>query len=302
MQSLYSNNIGVIIGNAFKLISGEFVDAVGAVLTSQRKTLTLFTCPNGVADVAPALEKMIHQGMDAIIIHPNADENGADMQIIINSLRKRFSRLPPVIIIFSGVDFPGVFQVRIDEEETGRRAALRQLALGCRKFGVLSHAAPNPHCEMIIDSYCGTLIANGIAQDKIVLVNSEHLSLPEGLRPLEGIDGLWLSFLLTLPKMRPGLEKVCQLDKLHVDTFGSIEMLAMLQWWRPAVGKIETPVHPFKTLYMGVISLREAGICAAQMAIEAGADKNLMPFSRRIACDYVEFDETLKTLPLFLPE
>lgn len=296
MQSSHSNNIGFIIGNVFKLVSGELVDAVASEFTPLQKTLSLFACPNGVKDIAPALEKMIHQGMDAIIIHPNTYEDEAEMQVMINSLQKRFSRLPPIVTIFSQLDLPEAFQVRIDEEETGRRAALRQLACGCGKFGILSHVTSNPRSEMIIDSYRETLVANGIAPERIVRVNAEYMASPESLQSLEGIDGMWLSFLLSMPGMRPGLEQVCQLDTLHVDSFTSIESLTMFSWLRPTIGTKESRLHPFKSLFLGVVSLREAGICAAKMALEAGADKNLTAFTRHIACDHVEFNEKLRTL------
>ncbi len=296
MQSAHSDKIGFIVGGeTYKLLFGELIDAIATVLRPQQKSLTVFYCQNVVEDIMPALEKMIHQGMDAIIIHPSTTHKIADIEKMLKDIKQRYPVLPPIVTVFSRFKALKCIEIHLDEAAIGRQAAERQLALKCRTFGVLCPSTSNPRNEAIIRSYCDTLKKHGIPKTQIIRVNAGYPATPEELRPLADVEGLWLSFLLAFPGMRQGLQEVCSLENLHVDTFCTEESVSVFQWLCPNLDGEDMKLHPFKSLYIALASIQKAGKAAAEAAIEAAYAETEPELRHKVDFRYVNFDESMNT-------
>ncbi len=294
MQARESNNIGFIAGgDSFKLISGALVDAVASLLTPRKKTLTIYTCGEQNQTEAEALDRMIYQGMDAIIFYPCFYARGTSNKEALLTCLQQYPKPPPVVALLGGVEIPQMFQVRVPEFEIGKRAALRQLGNGCRRFGILNTRFTTLRGEMVISGYYNTLVENGVSPYRIKWVNTGVPATEDELAALRGIDGLWASYLLNLPSCRYALTKVCNIEELHVDTFSSVETIEMLKWVQPATFSGRSKTYPFKTLFLSTFSLREMGICGAKIALDALEGKNSVPYSSYVDCNYISFEEQL---------
>lgn len=284
MLSRRSNSIGFIAGYDMPLVCGSILEGLAQVLTPQEKNLTVHPCRNRLEEEATAFEKMIYFGVDAIIHFPCMQPHGRHTTEHLKRMIARNPEMPPVISLFPGTDIPSFFQQRFRERETGRKAALQQLQLGCRRFGLLDTELTMLRNLEIAKGYRDALLANGVPRSEIIEVN---LNPPvQDISALSGIDGLFCTHLLVLPGLLPKLSRVCCIDRLHVNATCSEENRQMLHWLLPdRTGELPGEL-PFQTLRLHLYSLNRIGIKAAELALKAAENSSQPP-----STEYFELEE-----------
>ena len=99
---------------------------------------------------------------------------------------------PPILSILGGAEIPGTFRLRMKDAEAGREAALRQLKLGCRRFGVIGTLRRSPAENDGIRAYRNTLLENGVSPLNIREISIRHNFPDSRQEELRDIDGAWI--------------------------------------------------------------------------------------------------------------
>lgn len=275
-QALHSKNtncLGFIIGGQMSMLTEPLLFGISRTLNLQRKNLAVHPCDNTQEAEAEAFDKMMFYNADAVFYIPSLQKEEKYSTSHIREVLARYPDYPPVIAVYGGTDIPDFFQVRFRDYDIGKQAALRQLACGCRKFGIVISRYSNFMNREMARGYRETLLNNGIPA-----CNIAELSIwPDGeysesLAELKEVEGLWIChYVALLLYAQPLLACLGDTGKLHVDCITGIETENMYQGLQPfsKSGKMtETFFHWFGSIVIYKYSLAEVGAKAAEIALQ----------------------------------
>ncbi len=272
-----SNCIGFIGGSGMNYIGVTLLEGLSDVLDSHEMTTYLSPTRNDLQREIKAFDKMFYRNVDAIVYMPILQEGKYRIDHL-NQLLKENPDHPPILSILGGVEHPDMFQLWMKDAEAGRKAALRQLQLGCRKFGIISTIYQAPSEGYAINAYRNTLLANGVPPENINEVNIQHIFPEEKREILRGIDGLWIVYYLIIPVSYHALSRVCNLKKLHVDTVSTLENEDLLFWLQMGFDRTKRIGDYFASLNVFQYSSYQIGVQTGEMAIRMINTPNLKPY------------------------
>ena len=116
----------------------------------------------------------------------------------------------------------------------GSRAALRQLAEGSSRFGIIDTIITTLSNRETARGYRETLLLHRVPAEEVCEVLLYTPGHEKNLAPLAGADGLLCSYLITLPGCLPALSKLCKAEAINVDALCSTETQSLFQWLLPA--------------------------------------------------------------------
>lgn len=269
--SAKSNTIGCIAGGSMNLFCGYLAESIMPILAAHGKSFFMYPCRGDLKLEAKAFELMLYNKVDAIIHIPALLENPLCDSELIQAALKKYPNLSPIVSAYGGTTVGHFHQIRISEYKNGRQAALRQLARGCRKFGIIREHPSNLYSWELIRGYRETLLENGIPPEEIkeaVLLNPIQ---PGAYEPLRGVEGLWCSYRIMLMLTCRSLQEVCDLSKLHVDTVCAVELEWLCRELLPCTATTGSPRNFlcwFGSLGVHKFNLCEFGVRVAETALK----------------------------------
>ena len=148
----------------------------------------------------------------------------------------------------------------------GSRAALRQLAEGSSRFGIIDTIITTLSNRETARGYRETLLLHGVPAEEVCEVLLHTPGHEKNLAPLAGADGLLCSYLITLPGCLPALSKLCKAEAINVDALCSTETQSLFQWLLPAATGENGSRQPFRTLQLHIRDLFDIGVRSAEFA------------------------------------
>ena len=266
MLGRQSGCIGFIAGYKMSFAVGTLLEGISSVLTPLGKNLSIYPCRNQRDLEAEAFDTQLYCGVDAIIYLPCLQPfNRYDADHIRGQL-DRHSQLPPVITLYSGSEIAAFHQLRFRDYEIGSRAALRQLAEGSSRFGIIDTIITTLGNRETARGYRETLLLHGVPAEEVCEVLLYTPGHEKNLAPLAGADGLLCSYLITLPGCLPALSKLCKAEAINVDALCSTETQSLFQWLLPAATGENGSRQPFRTLQLHIRDLFDIGVRSAEFA------------------------------------
>ncbi len=229
-KALHSKNsgcIGFVIGHCFPMLTEPVLFGLSKVLKQHGKCLSIQPCESTFEAEAEAFEQMLYQHVDAILYIPSLHLHEQPYTTRhIQELVAKYPEHPPVVTMYGGTDLPGFYQLRFHDYETGRQAALRQLALGCRKFSIIMVSHTTLMNREMARGYRETLLNNGVLPENIREMPVWSAALPDLLAPFEDKDteGVWAChYIPFINSIKDLLLKDSGRRKLHIDSVCAIE-------------------------------------------------------------------------------
>ncbi len=224
-----SGCVGIIGGSSMKYIGIALLEGIADVLDDRGIATYLASTRDEIEREAGAFDRMFYRNVDAII-HMPALQEGEYRTDRLAGLLKNNPGHPPILSILGGAEIPGTFRLRMKDAEAGREAALRQLKLGCRRFGVIGTLRRSPAENDGIRAYRNTLFENGVSPLNIREISIRHNFPDSRQEELRDIDGAWIVYYLLVPTCFQVLRRVCDPKKLHIDTVSTLENRELLLW------------------------------------------------------------------------
>lgn len=273
-----SNCIGFIGGSGMNYIGISLLEGLSDIFDDREMAIYISSTRNDVSREIKAFDKMFYRKVDAIAFLPILQEGEYRTDHLAELLEKNPSH-PPVLSLLGGVEIPGMFQLRMKDAEAGRRAALRQLRLGCRKFGIISILYNTPGGACTVEAYRRTLLENGVPEQEIKEVKLWHSFPLEQQDVLRDIDGIWIIYYLLIPECYHALNKVCNLKKLHVDTISTLENEDLLFWLQIDMSSVNRICDHFASLNVFQYSSYQIGVQTGNMLLKMIGTPSLEPYS-----------------------
>ena len=283
-----SNCIGFIHGTALNYVGVPLLEGLSDVFDRHDMTVALSSTHDEVARETEAFDRMFYRNVDAIIYLP-AIRKGKYTIGHLKKLWKDNPEHPPVLSLLGGVMVPGMFQLCMKDAEASREAALRQLQLGCRKFGIVNSPFTSPAGDSAIEAYRNTLLKNGIPSQEINEVRIWHTFPHEKLELLRDIDGLWVIDHLLIPECHHALSRLCDLKKLHIDTVSTIENETLLQWLQVDMNFTRSITEHYGSLNIFHYSSYQIGAKAAEMIMKIIEQPSSAPYSCELDWNQSDF-------------
>lgn len=280
MHSNVSDCIGFIAGSYMHLLCGEIQSGIASALKPRRKLLSVYTCENSTKGEAAAFEEMFYSRADAIVYVPAMQPAGAYKSAHIRNILKKHPNHPPIVTVYGGLKLPSLHQICFRDYETGKSAALRQLKLGCKKFGIIDSYLTCPANIERMRGYRRTLISNGVSEKNIRQISVLMPENPNIFDELKGVDGIWSSYYIILLMSSYGLNNIGNPKKLHIDCVSGDETdLFCSAIERMATSHMQSASYKdaFGSLVLHKFSLKEIGERAAEMALRICAEKPKLP-------------------------
>ncbi|MGL6197001.1 MAG: LacI family DNA-binding transcriptional regulator [Thermoguttaceae bacterium] len=275
-----SNCIGVIMACPIPMNTISILRGVTDCAYSHDVSLSIAFCKNDQALESEAFENMIYRGVDAIVWHPTFQKDVYAMDHIEAILRESTKRIP--VVCLSAYAPPDIFKFKINSEEDAASAALRQLKLGCKKFGIIKNAYYVPPQLISYRVYRKTLEDNGVPPTNIKELVLNDPDNPPLWEELEAIDGLWIYKIFALHAILAPLGSVCDLKKLHIDGQSSINDYSLSYWILSQNIKEDFFENIFGSLQYHVIDFEKISYRGTEIAIQAMKDRKLKPFDEPI--------------------
>lgn len=287
LHSKKSDCVGFIAGSFMQLLCSPILNGAADVLKPEGKILSIYPCENSREKEAEAFCEMFYTGVDSIIYIPSLQHKRPYNFSHIQKALKKHPEHPPIVTLYGGIDLPSLHQIRFNDYEVGKKAALRQLKLGCAKFGILDSSHSSPSSEERIRGYKDSLAANGIPANKIRQINILMPERAEVFDKLKGCEGLWVSHYIVLLMGSYALSHIGNTANMHVDCVSTVETDDFCNAIQPmATSHLRSPSYPleFGSFVKHSASLVEMGKKAAEMALKA---KPKDPPERKI--EYMKF-------------
>ncbi len=284
LHSRNSNCLGFIVGSRMPLLTEPLLHGLSRILNLRQKHFALHFGDDIPENEADAFDRMIAYNAEAVFYTPSLQKGGYSTRHIRRILAK-YPDYPPVITLYGGTDIPEFHQVGFRSYETGRQAALRQLACGCRKFGIVALLYSNLMYREMIRGYRQTLLENGIPARNIkeCLMGHEGAPVFEAFRDVEG---LWFShYVLLLHCTRPLLARTGGSKRLHIDCLCGAETEILYHQLQPGPcsgGVTDDFLHWFGSLTIYKFRAEDIGVKAAEIVLQLSrANASKVP---RITC------------------
>ncbi len=264
--------LGLICGAMLQYLGSHFYNGVQEVCRRRDVSLLLESCNHDPDQEKAAFRRMCSENVDALIYWPAA-KPVKDFRR--KSLTKVECSVPEEIpFVCIGGNFPASHAYRIlyRTAEAGKKAALRQLAAGCRNFIVMRFNLTWLDDREAENAYRRTLLDSGIPARKIHILQTGSFDSPEKFACFRNAEGVWLNHLFLLHMYMPYIRSHVDLKRLHVDGIGYLEFFR-------SVRRLCSPLYSmldmgefFSDNYgsSGVVfcSLRELGARSAEKALE----------------------------------
>ncbi len=275
-----SRCIGVIIGFPVPVNTTAVVREISDYVYEHEYSLTVATCKNDPQLELKAFDTMLYRGVDAILWLPVSRRGGYQAGPIAKMLADA-ARLVPVVCL-SYNDLPGVFKFKSNAAEDAASAAMRQLQLGCKRFGVIRRESEFLFHEVSRMGYVDCLRRNGIPSSDIVEVVPDLTGRSADWAKLAQAQGLWVYFLFRLHAFLPQLRRVCNLKQLHIDGQSFLEDYALSQWTYAQANNGESRSDLFGSLQYHLVDAGAVARRGAEIALQAIADPKLRPFTESV--------------------
>ncbi len=294
-----SGCIGFVIGHCFPLLTEPVFFGLSKVLRDHGKYLSIQSCENTFEAEAEAVEQMIHQHVDAILYIPAL--HLWDRPYTTEHIREVIAKhpeLPPVVTLYGGTDVPEFHQIRFRDYEIGRKAALRQLELGCRKFSIIAVSHTTLMNREMVRGYRETLLKDGVPPEDIREVPVWSVALPDLLAPFKdgATEGVWAChYIPFIHSIKELLLKDAKRHKLHIDSVCAVEtenVFKYVQTFPVRNSRPETGSDIDSSIVIHRYSLREVGRLGAEMALALSSDDSPRAESVRVM-EYMELEPEL---------
>ncbi len=272
-----SNSIGVILANPGTITAMSILRGASNCAGRHGISLSTVLCKNDPQQEAEALGDMLYRGVDAIIWLPTFQRDQYENSCI-EAVLKKFPKHKPIFCL-SDYAPAGIFKFRGNSAELAGYAAGRQLALGCRNFGILWNALTFPQVQHSIASYRDTLIGAGIPEENIADFVLNDPDRPPQWERFRDIQGLWVYLVPALHTVMPQIRSACNLKQLHVDGEIMLDEYAFSIWTNPREERFEDLFGSFQH-YM--LDLEKCAAQATEIAIRAINDPTLEPFDQPV--------------------
>lgn len=273
LHSKNSNCLGLIIGGWMQLLVDPLLYGITNTLNMQEKHLSVLTCDATLESEADAFEKMLIYNAEVVLYIPARQKGNNYSSRHIRKVLDKYPHYPPVIALYGGTDIPDFYHVGFRDYETGKRAALRQLKKGCRKFGIIEPLYRNFMFREMARGYRDTLRVNGIPPTDI----KELFFWSKGFtanpsEQLRGIEGIWCGHYVLLLHCVPQLVKLIgDIRHLHVDTICGVETMEIYRNLQPSLGvdgfQMDFP-HWFDSMTIYQYNAQDIGVKAAEIVLQ----------------------------------
>ncbi len=273
LHSKNSNCLGLIIGGWMPLLTEPLLYGLSHRLDMHEKHLAVLTCDATPESEADAFEKMLIYNAETVLYIPARQKGEIYSSGHIRKILEKHPQYPPVIALYGGCDIPEFYHVGFQAYEIGRRAALRQLKKGCRKFGIIQTLYSSFMYREIARGYREALSADGVADSNIrelIFWSEGFSSVP--FERLQNVEGVWCGHYVLLLHCAPRLAKaVGDCKRLHVDTICGVETQELYHNLQPftedCVRRGDFP-HWFGSMTICQYSARDIGVKAAEITIQ----------------------------------
>ena len=279
--------IACVAGGQANMLCGHIAEGITPVLVRHGKFFSLYPCGGDWKLEAKAFESMLYNKADAIIHIPAPQYADPYSYEHILEVLRQYPKLPPILSVYGGTNYAGFHQIRFREWETGRKAALRHLECGCRKFGLITTRPANIFALELARGYRETLLENGIAPQNLVEVGLGSPILPDAYAPLRDVEGLWCSYYVIFILTSKFLLQVCDLSRMHVDTVFSDESTQSYLNLLPCTATSDSPRSFsgwFGSCVVHKFNLHDLGVRAAETAVRLSDAPDTPP-----GIDYIDF-------------
>lgn len=273
LHSKNSNCLGLIIGGWMQLLVDPLLYGITNTLNMQEKHLSVLTCDATLESEADAFEKMLIYNAEVVLYIPARQKGNNYSSRHIRKVLDKYPHYPPVIALYGGTDIPDFYHVGFRDYETGKRAALRQLKKGCRKFGIIEPLYRNFMFREMARGYRDTLRINGIPASDI----KELFFWTKGFtvnpsEQLRDIEGIWCGHYVLLLHCVPQLVKLIgDIRHLHVDTICGVETMEIYRNLQPSLGvdgfQMDFP-HWFDSMTIYQYNAQDIGVKAAEIVLQ----------------------------------
>lgn len=194
LHSRKSNCFGFIVGSWMPMLTEPLLFGISRTLNPKGKNLAIYPCDTTYKAEAEAFDRMMYYGVDAIL-YISSLQKGLDYSTAhIRKVLETYPEYPPVVTLYGGTNIPGFYQLRFRDYELGKQAAVRQLACGCRKFGIFIPLYSTYMSRRQVRGYRDTLLKNGILSEDIREVSFWPAEVNDGVYSrLKDVDGIWCS-------------------------------------------------------------------------------------------------------------
>lgn len=271
LHSRNSNCLGFIVGSRMPMLTEPILHGLTKSLNLRQKHVALQFGDDNTKNEANAFDRMIAYNAEAVFYTPSLQKGGNYSTSHIRRILAKYPEYPPVITLYGGTDISEFHQVGFHDYETGKQAALRQLACGCRKFGVVALLYSNLMYREMIRGYRQTLLENGIPARNIKECFMGHEGAP-AFEAFRDVEGLWFShYVLLLHCARPLLAGNSDSKRLHIDCLCGTETEILYHQLQPKPCSGEVPddfLHWFASLMIYKFRAEDIGVKAAEIALQ----------------------------------
>lgn len=275
-----SNCIGVIIGYPNPVNSMPLIKGISECAYEHGVSLTIAACRNNPRLELRAFKELLYRGVDAIIWHPTFRRTTAPQKALNAMLEQCTQKLPVVSARYDPM--PCLFKLDSDRKQDSVSAARRQLALGCKKFAVISSCYTCFSIEDSINHYVHALREQGVPEQNIVRIVLHDKRRPPDWSKLADVDGVWMFYVFMLHSQVADMQMHLDTHRLHVDGQSFVEDYALSQW---VDGKRANGCRfsdNFASLKYHLVDGNKAARCATEMAIKAMRNPGLKPYAQSV--------------------
>lgn len=275
-----SNCIGVIVGYPNPVNSMPLLKGISECAYAHGISLSITTCGNNPRKEMRAFEEMLYRGVDAIIWHPIFHRMSGGQTLLEKKLHQYAPKLP---IVSTGYNLvPGIFKLTSKRKEDANYAAQRQLALGCKKFAVISSIFSYYSIEESRAFYKDALLQAGVPQENIVEIVLHDKKNPPNWSSMADVDGVWMYYLFMLHPLLTQMQEHCNLNTLHVDGQSFVEDYALTKWIYAHKGDGQQFSENFASLEYHLVDATHSARRATEIAIEAMRNPDLAPYEEYV--------------------
>ncbi len=282
-----SNCIGFIAGASIQMVCGPILDGIVSFSTRQGQFLSIYSCNNDPSQEQNAFEKLCYNQSDAIIMVPSMQPTESLNFSHLATSQENYSDHPPIVVL-GECKLPGIYRIGFHDYETGRQAAIRQLALGCRNFTIIDSKLTSFASLERIRGYRETLLSDGVPPQNIreVQIWPPEQKILEAA--LQDTDGIWCCYYSLLVSCRHALHHSGRLGMIHADCLCSEETAIFIEaLFAAPCPENELWRYPrsFASLTQYRYSLLDLGRRGAETAYELGLKKTGIP-----SVQYLDFE------------
>lgn len=273
LHSRNSNCLGFLVGSRMPLLTEPLLHGLTRSLNLRQKHFALHFGDDAPEKEADAFDRMVAYNAETVFYIPSFQKGGNYSTRHIRRILEKYPEYPPVITLYGGTDIPGFHQVGFRDYETGKQAALRQLACGCRKFGVIALLYSNLMHREMIRGYRRTLLENGVPARNIKECFVGYEETPaDAFETFRDAEGLWFShYVLLLHCARRLLDRTGDGKRLHIDCLCGTETEILYHQLQPQPRSGDMPddfLHWFGSLMIYKFQVEDIGAKAAEIALQ----------------------------------